>query len=761
MTTELEFRPDFAAVSENWRRFWAGTLGRPILLAEPPLPGVEPVAKPPWGAAYTRDGEAVVDQLLRWAQTHQFLGDSVPYGYPSLIIDLLPAFLGAEIVEVREAWGTDTHARPCLEDLGSTEIRFRPESPWWERWVRLAECFTRKCAGRLICGTAAPYYNNLDTLAALRGNTRLLTDLYDDPEGVHRAMRQIMAAYAEVTAEACRLLQVDRYGSTTGHGFYVAGRAVTVQCDFGFNISPEHFREFALPYLREEVGLHDAVEYHLDGPGNIRHLEAVCSLERVAVVQWVPGAGDAPGQDWSRLYARISALGKGLWLSAQTPEAAVALWERYGAAGRMVLNVQAADQAAMDRYLQAFERHGRTRSARAAGCHGYGELAALSGAEFADRYLPRRVASRCVRAADLLSGRTHSEAIEAALAMAEGSGAAAAVVLDARDWLLDRAIRLPSNLELVIDGCCVKLAAGVFDNIIRTAGICPDPADPWGRCRAVTPTENLRITGRNGAVLEGADVPYTAANPKTGVIEPWLGDFFGWRTVGIQLSCVTRYELSGFTMRRTHCWAISQEQCRYGYLHDLAFDTAVKNGDGIDFRNGCAFCLVENITGTTSDDTVACTALTGGYLTPESKYVYPMQPLGPGAEGAAADIHDVAIRNIRTGGRHHGVICLATSPRVYNITIEDVIEDRPSTRESCVRIYTGYGSGYAPGNLSRISVRNVVSTGAQYAAIVKAAVRDVELSGLAQLNPDGELTLVEGESEGLVIAPAPAADGGV
>ena len=54
-----------------------------------------------------------------------------------------------------------------------------------------------------------PYYNNLDTLAALRGNVRLLTDLYDNPEGVHHAMQQIMAAYAEITEEVCRVLEVE------------------------------------------------------------------------------------------------------------------------------------------------------------------------------------------------------------------------------------------------------------------------------------------------------------------------------------------------------------------------------------------------------------------------------------------------------------------------------------------------------------------------------------------------------------------------
>ena len=83
-------------------------------------------------------------------------------------------------------------------------------------------------------------------------------------------------------------------------------------------------------------------------------------------------------------------------------------------------------------------------------------------------------------------------------------------------------------------------ADGVFDNIIRAAGVKSDPANPNGACAAVEPTENIRITGRNNAVIEGADNPYTAANPKTGVVEKWLGDYFGWRTVGILLSRASR-----------------------------------------------------------------------------------------------------------------------------------------------------------------------------------------------------------------------------
>jgi 5-methyltetrahydrofolate--homocysteine methyltransferase len=172
-------------------------------------------------------------------------------------------------------------------------------------------------------------------------------------------MKQIMAAYAEITSEVAQILDIEIYGSTTGHGFYIDGSASCVQCDFGFNISKEHFDEFALPYLREEMDFHDAIEYHLDGPGNITHLESICALEALRVIQWVPGAGDELQRDWTWLFEKIDALGQGLWLSAGSPEAAVALWEKYDNSGRMILNVNAADRDAMQRYLDAFEKLGR------------------------------------------------------------------------------------------------------------------------------------------------------------------------------------------------------------------------------------------------------------------------------------------------------------------------------------------------------------------------------------------------------------------
>jgi hypothetical protein len=76
-------------------------------------------------------------------------------------------------------------------------------------------------------------------------------------------------------------------------------------------IGPAMFREFCAPYLRQEFASLDASEYHLDGPDAIKHLEALCAIPEMQVVQWQPGSGKGEAQDWTWLFQKIDALGKG------------------------------------------------------------------------------------------------------------------------------------------------------------------------------------------------------------------------------------------------------------------------------------------------------------------------------------------------------------------------------------------------------------------------------------------------------------------
>lgn len=315
---ELAFKPDFEDSRCRWDAFWKGENSRPLLAATLPRPGIEPVEKPRYGAGYDGNFTPVIDQLLRWAESHEFLGDAIPFFYLEFGADHFATLLGADMVfpyEGRDAgW-----AVPFVKDWDAVELRFRRDSRWWEQTVRFAEALRARCEGALLI--AAPtMVANLDALAAVRGPQNLLLDLVLCPEAVQRALAQVNAAHAEILQALGELLEFDRYGSINRHGMYSRGRINVPQCDFSCMISPAMFREFAIPALAQEMARLDAVEYHLDGPDALRHLEALCALDKLDVIQWVPGAGAPSQQDWNWLYQKIDTLGKGQfrWADSKT-----------------------------------------------------------------------------------------------------------------------------------------------------------------------------------------------------------------------------------------------------------------------------------------------------------------------------------------------------------------------------------------------------------------------------------------------------------
>ncbi len=75
------------------------------------------------------------------------------------------------------------------------------------------------------------------------------------------------------------------------------------------------------------------------------------------------------------------------------------------------------------------------------------------------------------------------------------------------------------------------------------------------------------------------------------------------------------------------------------------------------------------------------------------------------------------------------MICLAANgSRVHDIVIENISEtDCKERRESVVKIYTGYGSRYKPGDIFNIFVKNVSAVYADYGVCCNAQVENVTL----------------------------------
>ena len=108
-------------------------------------------------------------------------------------------------------------------------------------------------------------------------------------------------------------------GCTGWAHIWAPGSAYMLQCDFSYMISPRMFKRFVMPDLEACCAKLDYAFYHLDGKGEIPHLEHLLALDRLRGIQWVPGAGAPEPEEWLPLLKRIRDAGKlcQLYVSAE------------------------------------------------------------------------------------------------------------------------------------------------------------------------------------------------------------------------------------------------------------------------------------------------------------------------------------------------------------------------------------------------------------------------------------------------------------
>jgi hypothetical protein len=340
------------------------------------------------------------------------------------------------------------------------------------------------------------------------------------------------------------------------------------------------------------------------------------------------------------------------------------------------------------------------------------------------------------------SKRTDSECIRECLYDATECTGKKTIIFNSKDWYIDEAIILSDDTEIIIDGCMIKQNNYVFDNVFRGNNHIVDFKNPYGSPLLVTPIKNISIKGKNNARIVGCDINQRGRHFVLNQEQDMTGDFWGWRTYQILLSRCDNFEISGLEFTQTRCWAMTFELCSHGSIHDISITSSVKNGDGIDFRAGCHHCSVDNITGNTSDDTVACTALLFGHNTfPYKNYLYPLEPALSIAleKKRSLDVHDISISNVHTGGLCHGVICCAADGlKIYDIGIKNIADTAVGKREATVRIYTGYGENYKDNDIRDICVENVTSEISKYAFMCTAKVSGMIVRNIKQNNSEGE-----------------------
>jgi hypothetical protein len=332
---ELTFSPqDWERVRQDWTRWWHHDLDRPMVVIErlegydvapEMIPDVVPHAIELPVEKSAEETVAFYEGIL---ERTTYYGDAFPRWYPDFGPGILAAFTGYKpsIVDHSVWYEPD-------EGLSISEVQLKldPKNMWWQRVLTLTETAAARWKQEVAVGFV-DLGGNMDILASILNSEELLMALIQQPEDVLRVTIDITALWLETYNRLDDILAPAGAGYTAWAQMWAPGRFYLLQSDFSIMISPQMFEEFVLPDIAACSKQIEYAFYHLDGPGAVRHLDMLLSLDSLKGIQWIPGAGAPPPEEWLPELKRIRDAGK-LCQVYVTPEGARTIMKELGGKG--------------------------------------------------------------------------------------------------------------------------------------------------------------------------------------------------------------------------------------------------------------------------------------------------------------------------------------------------------------------------------------------------------------------------------------------
>jgi hypothetical protein len=304
---------DWDSHRTTWRRWWARDLQRPIVTATTWDTWAE---KPEWWGRHLGGVPLSVtpDEIAAAAEaslhTAFYHGDEFPKYWMNFGPGVLAALLGGELhADAHTTWFTPgVHAGRSIADLCVPETIGGP-------WLDRLQAITRACAARFgtcaVIGTT-DIGGNLDVLASLRDSNQLLLDVMDDPAEVDRLAGDITARWQTCFDAQMAIIEPCGLGTTPWASIWSEQRCYMLQSDFSYMISPKQFKRWVVPDLTTLCAQMPHGFYHLDGKGELPHLDHLLAVPGLQGVQWIPGDGNpnSAEPEWWSVLQRIRAAGK-------------------------------------------------------------------------------------------------------------------------------------------------------------------------------------------------------------------------------------------------------------------------------------------------------------------------------------------------------------------------------------------------------------------------------------------------------------------
>ena len=324
---ELLFKPDWEETKQRYRAWWGHEyFGRCGLSVIAPKKNPPPTPEAPQAASVQQQWYDL-DHISAWQQYSMsrtfYGGEAVPIwngGYPGHTS--IPVFCGCKC---ELDWNTGW-VYPMLtgEGLAYQSLRIHAECREYKFALDLLRRGVQEAAGKSLVSVGA-FGGGGDTLSGLRGTDRLLIDYMDRPEQVKAAEERCMDLFIEYYETIYSITRQANEGSICWFGTWAPGKQYCAHNDFSYMISPKMFRELFLPAIERQTRYLDYTTYHVDGIAAFAHVDALCELPRLQVIQILPGAGKPSPLHYMDVLKKVQARKRNLHISLEPREVRAAL----------------------------------------------------------------------------------------------------------------------------------------------------------------------------------------------------------------------------------------------------------------------------------------------------------------------------------------------------------------------------------------------------------------------------------------------------
>ncbi len=308
--TNIRFTDEqYEQLRTTYRKWWAGELERPIV----PItttghesyrePSKNPTLQFPTAWDFSISPEQFVDAQDWQFSTMRWHGDAFPlFATTAFGPGTLAAFLGCTPVgSPHTVW-----FQPPRENIPIEELHFEYDenNPYFRRVMNVYEAAMDKWHGQVVVGMV-DMGGVMDVLQSFRGAENLLMDLYDDPDEVIRCVKEIQDLWFVYYDKINAMMAPEARGYSQWFHLYGEKPGYILQSDFSYMIGPEMFRTFVAPELASSAARMTNAVYHMDGIGQIAHLDQLLAIDGIKGIQWVPGSGTPSMKNWDDILGRI------------------------------------------------------------------------------------------------------------------------------------------------------------------------------------------------------------------------------------------------------------------------------------------------------------------------------------------------------------------------------------------------------------------------------------------------------------------------